>query len=518
MRRGDGADGVADPVERLTRLVVALGAVNGPATSRRVAELAAVATGAVRAELVKPPVPPPSAGSIVVPIVTAADPHGDDGRPTVAAHAGANIGETPGDDRDQRWAALRFVFERPPGGEEAQRFLAGVAACCGARLAEIRGRQVERDRREGDALLLGLANELLGTLDLDRLRRVVEAALVPVVADTCRLEADAPPLTGGAGPRSALAVPIRQDSTSIAFEMRAGRATLGRLWLDPPAAFTAEQRRVAQAAAGLTARALATAAGIADQAATMDILERSLLPEAFVPVPGLQLASRHVSASHGHAAGGDFYDAVRGHDGVTLIVGDVQGKGVSAATVTSLARHTLRAGALDDDEPGALLGRLNRALLYGQAEEAVAGRNPIPRFVTAAVVRLRPGPDGFDMVVARGGHPPPIVVRWDGAVETFEPRGVLLGVSADADFDEVRTCLRGADTLVLYTDGVTEHRRLAHPFDVQHLGMLVRNHLRVVDADAIAQVIEDTVMFVAPAEARDDMAVVVARVTVGRPG
>lgn len=504
MRRPDGVERVTEPVERLTRLVVGLCAAGGPGARRRVGELAAVAAGALSAELVGSSAASTRSETVDVEVV-----------PLLA-------------DADGEVAVMRFAFSRAPTGEQALRFLAAVAACCGARLAELRRNEVEADRREGDDLLAGLATALLGRLDLACLAQVVQEQLAPVLFDACRLEVDGAALIGGVDPLSATAVVEEgvdegveegvgdQPAGGTTFALRADGRVLGRLHLERRTPWTTGQRRIACSVSTLVARAVAVAASVGDQATAMGILERSLLPHAFVSVPGLQLASRHVSATRGHQVGGDFYDAVRGHDGVTLIVGDVQGKGVAAATVTSLARHTLRAGALDDDEPGALLGRLNRALLYGQAEESVAGRNPTPRFVTAAVVRLRPGPGGFDMVVARGGHPPPIVVRWDGAVETFEPRGVLLGVSVGAEFEEVRTFLRSADTLVLYTDGVTEHRRLDHPFDVQHLGMLVRNHLRVVDADAIAQVIEDTVLFVAPADVRDDMAVVVARVT-GQP-
>src|SRR6478672_3529065 len=112
-------------------------------------------------------------------------------------------------------------------------------------------------------------------------------------------------------------------------------------------------------------------------------LERSLLPDALLPLPGLQLASRYLAAPGADDVGGDFYDAVRVDERITLIVGDVQGKGAEAATLTSLARHTLRAGALADRQPAALLEQLNTALLYGQAEQLHAGKDPVLRFVTA---------------------------------------------------------------------------------------------------------------------------------------
>jgi sigma-B regulation protein RsbU (phosphoserine phosphatase) len=250
-----------------------------------------------------------------------------------------------------------------------------------------------------------------------------------------------------------------------------------------------------------------------EQAEMRTTLERSLLPEALLPVPGLQLASRYLPAARGQQVGGDFYDAVRTGDGAVLIVGDVQGKGVEAATLTSLARHTLRAAALAGADPADMLGQLNRALLYGQAEAHEAGNGDAPRFVTAAVAALSPSGDGFDVVLARAGQPPPIVVRWSGDIELFEPGGLLLGVLESPTFELARTHLGPSDTLVLYTDGVTEQRAPESTFDETQLGLLVRHRLAAIDADAIAQAILDTVLLVAPEGSRDDIAVLVASPT-----
>ena len=95
------------------------------------------------------------------------------------------------------------------------------------------------------------------------------------------------------------------------------------------------------------------------------------------------------------------HDAVRSPDStLTLIVGDVQGKGIEAATLTALARHTLRAGALDGHGPARLLTHLNKTLLYGQQEQAAAGREQPMRFVTAAAARLTPSTTAvFDLAV-----------------------------------------------------------------------------------------------------------------------
>jgi sigma-B regulation protein RsbU (phosphoserine phosphatase) len=199
-----------------------------------------------------------------------------------------------------------------------------------------------------------------------------------------------------------------------------------------------------------------------------------------------------------------------------LVVGDVQGKGVEAATLTSAARHTLRAAALAGAGPASMLEQLNEALLYGQSERLVAtAGEPSIRFVTAAVVALTPIEHGFQAVVASGGHPPPLVIRPSGTVEQVRIEGVLLGVFADACYREKTVELGRSDIVVLYTDGVTEQRTQPDLFNEAQLGRLVRNMRTAehVDAEAAAQLILDTVVGLNPREVRDDIALVVARVT-----
>lgn len=247
---------------------------------------------------------------------------------------------------------------------------------------------------------------------------------------------------------------------------------------------------------------------------TREWLERSLLPEAMLPMPRLQISSRYLpGASAADLAGGDFYDAVRRDESVTLIIGDVQGKGVEAATLTSLARHTMRASALRGESPGALLEQLNLALIYGQDEQRASGSEAIPRFVTSAVAMLTPCGEGFAVTIARAGHPPPVVVRATGDIELIEPKGVLLGVCTDPSFEEAHLELHLADTLLLYTDGVTEHREPSTKFDERQLGLLVRNRRDTARAESIAQLVLDTVLLLAPTEGRDDIALLVASVT-----
>ena len=132
-----------------------------------------------------------------------------------------------------------------------------------------------------------------------------------------------------------------------------------------------------------------------------------------------------MAAGEGIEVGGDFYDAFAlGEDAWALVIGDVLGKGAEAAAVTALARYTLRALAARSPSPAATLATLNEEMLRQNA-----GR----RFVTAVLARLEPRPGGgARLVVASGGHPPPLLLRADGTSEVLPCTGTLLGVEADA--------------------------------------------------------------------------------------
>ncbi|MYW45782.1 PP2C family protein-serine/threonine phosphatase, partial [Streptomyces sp. SID161] len=153
---------------------------------------------------------------------------------------------------------------------------------------------------------------------------------------------------------------------------------------------------------------------------------------------------------------GDFYD-VFPLDGTRFgfFLGDVCGKGPQAAAVTSLTRYTLRAAALHDPEPFSALTTLNKVL----HERYAAGGDP--RYCTAVYGVLEPDQTTGEVTVrlASGGHPPAIVVRADGTADFLPtPGGLLVGILPSAPFVSATTVLAPGDTLLLYTDGITEAR------------------------------------------------------------
>jgi sigma-B regulation protein RsbU (phosphoserine phosphatase) len=181
-------------------------------------------------------------------------------------------------------------------------------------------------------------------------------------------------------------------------------------------------------------------------------LQRSLLPPTLPAVPGLEAAAYYHFASLDEV-GGDFYDLFAlSQDRWGLFLGDVCGKGAASAIVTSQIRYTLRAAAVYEPDPGTVLSSLNTAMRDNRE-----GNDGL--FCTAVFGLLSPDGDGFNLTLASGGHPPPLLLRSDGAAH-YQPiaGGPMLGVFEDPVFPVNRTRLDPGDTLLLYTDGLTEAR------------------------------------------------------------
>lgn len=231
-------------------------------------------------------------------------------------------------------------------------------------------------------------------------------------------------------------------------------------------------------------------------------LQESLLPPTLPDMDGLELAAQYLP-SHSELVGGDFYDAFEGDGAFGLVVGDVSGHGPSAAGLSTMARHTVRALALDDWQPKLLLRKLNtgiRRLLLADDQ----------RFCTAALVRLDRDGTHLTASVALGGHPRPIVLRADSRIEVVGEAGHLLGPFADPKLHEVIVDLAPGDALVLYTDGLTD---AVETFDESKVCEVLRT-LAGGTAAELAGGLVDAVKGQA-VQPRDDIAVLVARVCPG---
>ncbi len=178
-----------------------------------------------------------------------------------------------------------------------------------------------------------------------------------------------------------------------------------------------------------------------------ETLQLSLLPQVLVPPPGGNVTARYWPAGEASLIGGDFYDAFRvDADRWGVVIGDVCGKGIDAAAITGLVRHTVRAAARNSTSPSEVLRDVHRALSDHQPST----------FCTVCFMYVRIAEDGSQSLdLALGGHPPPVLRRTGGAVQEIGEPGSLLGIFEPVLVDTVVPVVPG-DTLVLYTDGLTD--------------------------------------------------------------
>jgi GAF domain-containing protein/anti-sigma regulatory factor (Ser/Thr protein kinase) len=250
-------------------------------------------------------------------------------------------------------------------------------------------------------------------------------------------------------------------------------------------------------------------------------LQDSLLPPQPPTIPGLEVAVRYRPVGRRTEVGGDFYDVFRiapGRWGV--VIGDVSGKGIAAASLTALARHTIRAAAKREPSPAEVLAFLNETVLEAQDDD---------RFCTVAYLEVTPGcaqvaaqcePGGMPLPMSLscaqvrlsiGGHPLPTLRTRGGDVRVVGAPGMAIGLLPMLDVDDHVISLATGDALVLVTDGVTEARSPAGVF----AGDVVERVLRragSADAEELADRIERAVLDFQDGDPRDDLAVVVIRV------
>ena len=176
-------------------------------------------------------------------------------------------------------------------------------------------------------------------------------------------------------------------------------------------------------------------------------LQRSLMPRTLPRLAGLSMAGRYLPAAKESAVGGDWYDVIElDHRRLGLVIGDVAGHGIAAATQMGQLRSAVRAYALDVQSPAAVLDRLSR---FSDSQHS--------RMATLiyATVNL----DTWVVDFARAGHPYPLLMHADGST-TFlaDTGGPPLGAGSVADYEDERVTLEAGETLLLYTDGLIERR------------------------------------------------------------
>ena len=173
-------------------------------------------------------------------------------------------------------------------------------------------------------------------------------------------------------------------------------------------------------------------------------MQQSILPTEFPESPLYEVCGNMTPARE---VGGDFFDIFNLEDGhLGLAIADVSGKGVPAALFMMASRTLLKGAAIGMYEPGKVLGEVNQ-LLYED--------NDAMMFVTLLYAVY--DPEAKTLTYANGGHTLPVLIHADGS-HTVLPstNGIALGVMPGADFEQATVSCSPGDTIVFYTDGVTE--------------------------------------------------------------
>ena len=201
--------------------------------------------------------------------------------------------------------------------------------------------------------------------------------------------------------------------------------------------------RLAEQTAARAAVAIENSRLYSERSLIARTLQQSLLPDELPEIPGYDIASVYLPAWETSMVGGDFYDVWPVGDSWMVLIGDVTGKGVAAAALTALVRHTVRTAAEFERSPAALLALVDSTLK----------KRSTLSVCTAMCLRL----DRDQATVAVGGHPLPLYITPQGVTELGE-HGPLLGAFPHVQWEDFIAVLDAGSTLLAYTDGVTDAR------------------------------------------------------------
>ena len=231
-----------------------------------------------------------------------------------------------------------------------------------------------------------------------------------------------------------------------------------------------------------------------EQAEVAHVLQRGLLPPDLPDVRGFEVATMYRPAGEVNEVGGDFYDAFEIDGGWMLAIGDVMGRGAAAASVTGLARHTIRT-------TGRLTG--NPHLAASLVDESLKQGHEL--LLCSAVILVLPDTDEepakIQILVA--GHPPPLRLR-AGTIDAVGTTGPLLGAPDEHEWELSTVELGAGDQLILYTDGVTEARGKRNRFGEPRLRESI---IGAADPRAAIAAVESALDTFIAGEPEDDAAV-----------
>jgi len=230
----------------------------------------------------------------------------------------------------------------------------------------------------------------------------------------------------------------------------------------------------------------------------VQVLDRALLPEP-PRIPGWEVGIHYRPS---RILSGDFYEVRRGDDGRTLslLVGDVMGKGIPAALLRTGLQGALRALASEVDSPARVLEKANRFFLTSASPGRLAS-------VFYGTLDLESGALRY----ANAGHLPPLVRKQNGLWRTLETTGMVLGALDRVAYGEKTVPIDPRDLVALYSDGITEAENGPGDFFEESRMIAVIDDLLDAPVQAVASAIADELARFAPGEPSDDRTLVMVR-------
>jgi PAS domain S-box-containing protein len=272
------------------------------------------------------------------------------------------------------------------------------------------------------------------------------------------------------GFRSALLVPLRARGRTLGVMTLVTAESMRR--------FDESDREFAEQLAGRAAVAVDNARLATSRREVAETLQRSLLPEAVPLIEEWEIATMYRPASASDAieveVGGDFYDFFQTNTGWIVLLGDVTGRGVQAAAMTSLVRHGARFLAKREHSPSKILARLHQAL---REQSALS-------LCSALCLRL----EGKEIVISSAGHPAPLVVRDDGRIRELGVSGPILGAWSESEWVDSGAQVDDDETLFVYTDGVVDARGEDKRFGARRLRRVLAENAARSPAELLAAI------------------------------
>ncbi len=303
------------------------------------------------------------------------------------------------------------------------------------------------------------------------------------------------------GIRSVLAVPLSVDEHHV----------FGIIYADSPtqqATFTSEHLDILTTLASVASIRVENAS-LLDERINRERMERELelateIQQRFQPsgppiVEGYEFQGISFSC---YEIGGDYYDFIQRHDGKMLVaLGDVSGKGTAAALLMSSLHAAVH---------GQVAAKTSLGQTVISVNEYLAENTPANRFVTLFIAELDPATNELTFINA--GHNPPLIGRADGTIEQLSSGGLPLGIMPFAEYEIGHAVLNSGDTLVIYSDGVTEANNLKEDeFGLERLSEVLRTNITRT-ASGIRDKVESALShFTGLAPANDDITLVIVK-------